>query len=377
MQSLKNNNKQTEKHMTKIEWESMKNLSDLTLIMPTYNRQKYALRQMKFWSDSPVKICVLDGTSTSIIEKELKDLGENVHYNHMKSSYEERMRKSVDLINTEYSASLCDDEFFIPSALEKCIGYLKNNGDFIACMGRCMRLNNLNNKVAAKIQYENMKNYSITGNNGKDRMLKHMSPYLHSTMYAVQRAEAWKKSMSIFPSNAIHFSCPYVMEILFELSTCYQGKSIVLDELMWLRSEENAPAHGESRRVKFQDWIQKKIYVEEVLLFYKKTMENIAKLYGSDETIADDFRAAIERYVNGKNEYEKSKKTDLTKIKRNIAERISVRREHQISTFFAYLNINGWSSWKRTAERLEKQKVHVDYKQLGEIVNILADFNVK
>ena len=124
--------------MIKIDWNAMPNLSELTLVVPTYNRQSDALKQMHFWSDSPVILHVLDGTNVPIQREELEDLGDNVHYYHMPCSIEERFGRAGKLVDTPYVAFICDDEFFIPSVLEKSIVYLKNNKDFVACIGMCI-----------------------------------------------------------------------------------------------------------------------------------------------------------------------------------------------------------------------------------------------
>ena len=240
--------------MKKIDWSTMPNLSELTLIMPTFNRQNYAMRQMYFWSGSPVTLHVLDGSDTLIKEETLEKFENNVKYHHMPCTYEERFGRAVDLIDTQYVDALCDDEFFIPSALEKCIEFLKDNEDFVACIGCLLRFNYTNTGVSAVIQYKNMKNHSVIDKDKKERMINHMTNYVTTTLYAVQRSEVWKRSMSIFSKGQCHSTSPYTVPFLCEMSTCYQGKSMVIAELMWLRSEENAPAHGEGRKINTQNW---------------------------------------------------------------------------------------------------------------------------
>ena len=54
-------------------------LNKLSIVIPTFDRQKYALRSMKYWSDNGVpQVHVLDGSKEPIEQKYLEDLGENL-----------------------------------------------------------------------------------------------------------------------------------------------------------------------------------------------------------------------------------------------------------------------------------------------------------
>ena len=39
----------------------MTDLSDLTLVIPAYNRAAYLARQIEYWAGSGVQLCILDG----------------------------------------------------------------------------------------------------------------------------------------------------------------------------------------------------------------------------------------------------------------------------------------------------------------------------
>jgi len=144
-----------------INWDAMQNLAEFTLVVPTYNRQRYVLNQMHFWSDAPVTLHVLDGTGESINKKKLKGLGKNGHYHHMPNMMQTRMREAINFIDTECVSLLCDDEFHIPSSLDHNIETLKEKKEFIACMGRCLGFNYLNSGIIAKPMYVEMKVYRI------------------------------------------------------------------------------------------------------------------------------------------------------------------------------------------------------------------------
>ena len=100
-------------------------ISNLSIVIPTYNRQDYALRNMKFWSERGASVYVLDGSSLAIDKERMKEIGPNVRYCHMPVSIHERLLAATNFISTPYCIMLSDDEFFIPSALEACIKELE------------------------------------------------------------------------------------------------------------------------------------------------------------------------------------------------------------------------------------------------------------
>lgn len=353
--------------MIKIDWNEMPNLSELTLVVPTYNRQHYALRQMHFWSDSPVTLYVLDGTSTPINTEGLKGLGDNVHYYHIPKYLHDRIRKSLELIDTAYTAMLCDDEFFIPSSLEKCMEYLKNNKDIVACIGRCIGFYTTKSGIMATSMYNEMKGYRCFEGTTRERMIEHMNPYVCSTIYAVQRSEVWKKSMTILTKEK--FSSPYIEELIFELATCYQGKSIVIEDLMWLRNKENKPIDFKehNRKLQFDTWLKDPRYRKEVNLFYESMTTELSRIDGADkEIVLEDFKLAVEAYLD----YCKNRRLlfSVATLRDQIMQFVPEKLKQKIH--LARIN-HSWKPIMEEAQNIQKEGVHVDFNQLKEIVEFM------
>ena len=61
------------------------------------------------------------------------------------------------------------------------------------------------------------------------------------------------------------YSSPVISELQFELGSCAQGKSKVINKLMWLRSGENPPiaAKNWDRSINFFVWYNDEIYKQE------------------------------------------------------------------------------------------------------------------
>ncbi|MCI5207771.1 MAG: TIGR00180 family glycosyltransferase [Candidatus Electrothrix sp. ATG2] len=217
-------------------------LSKLTLIVPTYSRQNFALRNMRYWSGRGISVHVLDGSDTPIEQKYLKGLSGNIEYHHNPVSLYERLRYAEELVSTEYCSLLSDDEFFLPSGLEAAIQQLDQNQELVSCGGQAIGFFTSDKGILGRLKYPEFKDYSVEQDDAASRMYAHMAQYTPSTIYSVVRADVWKKAMQVtllreYPVYAIP-------ELQFELVVAFLGKSTLLDNLFWLRSYENTPIRG-------------------------------------------------------------------------------------------------------------------------------------
>lgn len=251
-------------------------LNKMTIVMPTYERPEFALRNMSFWSGSQLQLLVLDGSKLKISELQLGKFGDNVRYIHLPISMAERLRFAKNLINTEYVSLLGDDEFLLPSGILACIKEIKKE-DLIACLGRSLFFKFKDNKIFSEsLNHETgspwhpgFKNYNVLQSKPAQRVNFHMNPYLSTTCYAVTNSVVWKRSIDAFQNMQSSADCP---EIALELSNAFQGKSKVIDQLMWLRSGENDPMMLYGKRedyITFGRWydnpkfdIEKHIFIE-------------------------------------------------------------------------------------------------------------------
>jgi glycosyltransferase domain-containing protein len=215
------------------------NLSKLSLIIPTYNRQSYTLRNMRYWSGRKAILHVLDGSKSGINGSELKDLGHNIHYYHVPISLRKRIEYAISLIDTEYVSLLGDDEFFIPTCLQSCITELEMANGLVSCMGRCLGFRKAQDGIIGLPVYEKLKDYSSLEDEPIARMLGHMKNYIPSTVYSVVKTPVWKNAWA--PYLKKEFPVFAIGELQFEMVVSFMGKSKVIPELMWLRSYETAP----------------------------------------------------------------------------------------------------------------------------------------
>lgn len=220
-------------------------LKKMTIVMPTYERLEFAIRNMNYWSGKQVQLLVLDGSKQKISDKELEKFSDNIKYYHLPISMAERLKFAKNLIFTEYVSLLGDDEFLLPSGIIACINEIEKY-DLVACLGRSLYFRFAGRKILAEpLNHEagspwhpGFKKYCLLQNHPGERVKNHMNPYLGTTFYAVTKKNVWKKTILAYQNMQSSADCP---EVALELSNSFQGKSKVIDNLMWLRSGENEP----------------------------------------------------------------------------------------------------------------------------------------
>ena len=89
--------------------------------------------------------------------------------------------------------------------------------------------------------HASFENYSLLDELPDERVIKHMLPYLCSTIYGVTKTQIWKNNWILTENQ----NCHRVSEIIYEIISAFQGRSKVIDSIAWIRSDENEPIHRE------------------------------------------------------------------------------------------------------------------------------------
>jgi len=55
-------------------------LKNLTIVLPTYERQDYLIRFLNYWSDKQAQIIVMDGSKKSLHYEIIKNLSKNIKF---------------------------------------------------------------------------------------------------------------------------------------------------------------------------------------------------------------------------------------------------------------------------------------------------------
>jgi glycosyltransferase domain-containing protein len=361
-------------------------LDELSIVMFTYQRQSYALRNMKFWSNRGPRLYVVDGSDIQIDKKIILELADNIKYLHHPFSLADRLGKVVELVDTKFVIFMADDDFFLPSGLEECIAELQNRPELVACCGRGIEKVLSADLIVHKSVIDGC---AIQNNIGAvncddplSRIIEHMKPYSPSSIYAVCRRDSWVKTVRHIAANS--YSSGLVMEMTFELMMSFFGKIKIVDYLMWLRSNEN-PSHSVGFELEFDDWFTDPKFKKEVDLFldslayalidnkpkYEHSQLKLALNHACVEYI--DYCQSTSKNIKSNNKSKQvNKKSKFTILIINILKKIISRMPS------AFLMIVPYSlRYRHYCEiggALERAGIKVDRNEFESILNMVINF---
>ena len=278
----------------------MGSLADLTLVIPAYNRPAYLERQIDFWSQTDVKLCILDGSRESAPQVLIDRMGPNVYYRHLPIGFNERLVMACDLVQTKYVALLGDDELYAPHGLRDCINQLESDSRLVAAVGRSMFFFYRDGEIIAHQTYEKSQNLVHTFGTDLDRLDESLvditrGPYL---LYGLFNADQWKTAVRV--SYGRKYASGYVYEFAFHLIATLLGPSIMVDSLVWMRSGENPAMSSDAvnRKIGIGEWGTDPQFSEEVNYLIDGVVEAVANegRFATDE-LQIAVRQGVERFV--------------------------------------------------------------------------------
>ncbi len=250
-------------------------LKKITIIILTRNRPECIKRQMDYIKNWGAQIFLLDGSDNiNLYLQSLPKRDPNLKYIHDTNGFDVRLMHMKSQIKTKYAMIMSDDEFIIKKSLEMCIQFLENNTDYVSCSGVAVGfMKSFKNKVIYIKKYLRLIGYEISDEDPKERVIKHMSEYVPSSVYGVLRSSVINKFISEI--NYSFTSSPETTENWLQNTVAYMGKIKVLPVLYWFRSMENAPIQDKNwnRTIKFYQWYNQKKFKKEKMEYIKKFCE--------------------------------------------------------------------------------------------------------
>lgn len=365
---------------------SFPHLNNLTIVILTYQRQKYILRAMNYWSGSNVKLVVIDGSKLGIEDRLIKKLSNNINYIHHPVSLHQRMLYALKFVETEFVLLGGDDDFFIPSALNSCIEILLKDKELVSCIGRSMKFNFKNNQTIGRPVYQLLKDHKLVDENPMSRIKKHFLNFIPAHCYSICRTNFWKIAMAEAFYKEYNFFASG--EKQFEFLITFSNKSISIPELMWLRSDENIPIRGTSPAMsndyKLVDWWYDEKYKNEKQEFIYRTelaCQKISEINKKD--YKPDVIAGIEAYINFyKNDYSKLFKNNFFSYPLNLLHLIFKKFPKfftkPVKIVFKYFGFKPLQSnelpFFDQLKFLEQEGVKIDYDELNVIEKNIKSF---
>ena len=209
----------------------------LIIVIVSYNRQEDIIKKIKYWSNYNFNVLILDGSPKKIEKNKLK-LNKFIKYIHTpKDHYHERIFKIMHLIKYKYIKLEADDDYFLPSAIIKCLKILEKNKSFSAVFGKAGLISCYQNNLYNKQLFLNDK--SLLNKNFYLRLKSYFSNYSPSLYYSVMRTSVFKKNVKMWLLCKKEYQIRYktFAEICFVMSTCFSGKIKFIDNLFWMRND--------------------------------------------------------------------------------------------------------------------------------------------
>lgn len=234
--------------------EGLSKLSQLTVVVPSYERQEFLLRQIVYWKDTEVNLIIVDGSEQGLEDLILSHISKraNVTYIHSHTSFAQRLKLAASKLDTKYAVLLGDDEFFLKTGLVAVLDQLEGNPDIEACIGQTRKFHIRDSGITYEEEgYPNI-NYHIQQDRVAERLNAAMRDYTAATCYAVIRSETWVKSWG----NLINWGSPYTAEMQQAFQVYIAGKLTTSEKMYWLRSSENSPVNTKNfdRTFSFESW---------------------------------------------------------------------------------------------------------------------------
>lgn len=176
-----------------------KNMPDITIIIPTYNRPKSLERILNYYikSGEDFHFIVADSSNKKNKEENKKIVGPK---QELKVTYLDDYQEDINpwlkfadaagRVKTTYCLFCGDDDFILPSSIIKAVDFLEKNSDFALAQGRKVIFYK---DFSGKIQWKETENCeSIEFSDPVARFKKQLADYSMATFSAVHRTDILK-----------------------------------------------------------------------------------------------------------------------------------------------------------------------------------------
>ena len=251
--------------------EEIELLSELTIIIPTYNRPLELERSIEYWRDLPVTVHILDGSEKSWFIEGCQPDTNSIFYHSFPQVNEtptenwgRRLKFGAGLMATKFAALSCDDDVFTVDGLVSAIRVL-NVGHWDVVAGKAGEYQVKGGVVSWIHKYPKTKDEKLQKSEKVSERLFATGPH---AFYAVYKSDYLRKIHTI--GNGYSFRVPVWHSMLIIVTTKILCKIKFLDELFWLKCAIN---HPESRPIKFAQLFWDDSFVE----YKKKFIEGMSQ----------------------------------------------------------------------------------------------------
>jgi hypothetical protein len=225
-------------------------LSELTIVIQTYNRPLQLERSIEYWRDFPVKVIILDGSEKACLVDGLQPNTQQIFYYSFPTDGESntenwarRIRFGVGLMTTRFSALCCDDDVYTISGLVNALELL-DEGAVDAVAGKTGEYAFRQDSIVWVHKYPHWKDEDLQkSDNLRERLFFDGGA---QAFYAIYKTEKLKAIHTL--TNLYRFPITVWYEQLITTVTRVFCRIKFLDELFWLKCSINYP---EAKNIKF------------------------------------------------------------------------------------------------------------------------------
>lgn len=259
-------------------------LHELSVVIPTFNRHEFVLRQLRYWSNTGAQVIIVDGSKEPLAQHALNKFGfSNLIYIHTQGTFNERLRLAAKKITRTYAVHCSDDDFLLFSGIISCIERLKSNKKLIACSGQTIKINPYRTRslIDYGAGYRTL-NYEIKSKSVAKRLKMALSNYKPVTFYAVMPKNIFKETWGNIQDNEFAM----VQEFEQIITTYICGDVATVKELTRLWSVEvfSVSDPSQDRQIKIEDWWTNNYYEKQKQVFVSKLSNTISSKYGYSYT---------------------------------------------------------------------------------------------
>lgn len=277
----------------------LEELKYLTVIIPTYERQSYLLRQIIYWLGSGVTLIIVDGSKLPFTKLERLSIANklNFQYIHCPESFTHRLALAGSLIQTPYAVLLGDDEFHLKSGLIAAIKSMVRDPSLAACIGQSLGFSLQDGALKLGSGYP-YSHYRVVENKVSDRLHTAMAFYNAANCYSVLTKNTWVSSWGDLQT----YSSPYAEEMEQAFSTYISGKLSSVQAVYWMRSYDVPPitiVGKNDRTLSFTSWWRGEAYKQESKEFIARLANKLTAAGGAESLVHahEILNEAIDNYI--------------------------------------------------------------------------------
>jgi glycosyltransferase domain-containing protein len=355
-------------------------LEKISIVIPTFDRPDFVIRQAKFWQESMAQVYIFDGSARPI--HDASGFAENIHYLHLPQDFFHRMLHATSLVNTPYVALLGDDDLFLKSGLQESVERLEAEPDLFGVVGRAAYFFFQRGKVLGNQTHNLSSNYpaGVVDGIGRLNNLYHDGK-IGGLAYGVYRSPGWRTAIQ--STYAKKYSCAYVYDTFLRTMLTYLGEIKMSESLVWLCSGENPPIKNESsfnRKVDLIDWFDGVEYAEEVVDFKHRLVEALFKEgRDSKETLAASVNSVVST-LESRYRVKATQRTSLAKRLPGLVQRYVPKKIKDLGKDYLPLRMKKVLDWQNftlseVLPQMKSRGVCYDEAEARRVIALIEDFH--